>query len=418
MATQNIESDQSVFDRIASEIMTAFALIIEQTTKRRDQLLTQLNELRIQIQEKIQSQISGLKELEQMRTQIMEMSVKQNFLLKIQEASLAPIENQINDLKEKSVSEPLLRFECPLTEMLDKMETLGAIIDEQVNVNVKPSNEQRIDYSKKILAKRTIGKVGTENSEFQYPLRMHVSNIGLLYVVDRDNKRVQVFDVENCKFLLQFGQSQFTRPNGITANNKFCFITDSTENKIFKFSIEDYSLVKVNQGAGGSNENLDKPVGIAISEDELLYVADNANNRVCVYDSTSLNYVSELGVGMLLSPRDVIISSDKIFVLDVGPLCLHTFDKSGMKLRSILTCGKDKQILTPSSFCLDSDMNILITDVGSRTLKVFSSEGELLHKIGKDAPGTESVGGCFGVALFRSDIFISCAEPFDCIKIF
>ena len=103
MATQNIESDQSVFDRIASEIMTAFSLIIEQTTKRRDQLLTQLNELRIQIQEKIQSQISGLKELEQMRTQIMEMSVKQNFLLKVQEASLAPIENQINDLKEKQL---------------------------------------------------------------------------------------------------------------------------------------------------------------------------------------------------------------------------------------------------------------------------------------------------------------------------
>ena len=39
-----------------------------------------------------------------------------------------------------------------------------------------------------------------------------------------------------------------------------------------------------------------------------------------MYDSTSLNYVSELGVGMLTSPRDVIISSDKIFV------CKHNLD--------------------------------------------------------------------------------------------
>ena len=418
MATQNIESDHSVFDRIASEIMTAFSLIIEQTTKRRDQLLTQLNELRIQIQEKIQSQISGLKELEQMRTHLMEMSIKQNFLLKVQEASLAPIENQINDLKEKSVSEPLLRFECPLTEMLDKMETLGAIMDEQVNVNVKPSNEQRIDYSKKILAKRTIGKEGTGNGEFHCPLRMHISNNGKLYVVDSDNKRVQVFDAENWKFFLHFGQSQFTAPNGITANNKFCFVTDFNENKIFKFRIGDYSLVKVSQGAGGSNENLNKPGGIAISGDELLYVADNDNNRVCVYDSISLNYVSELGVGMLLSPREVHISSNKIFVLDRAPLCLHTFDKSGMKLRSILTCGKDEQILTPASFCLDSDMNILITDYGSRTLKVFSSEGELLHKIGEHGPGTESVGKCFRVVLFKEYIFVSCCAPFHCIKVF
>ena len=58
----------------------------------------------------------------------MEMSIKQNFLLKSQEASLAPIEKQINDLKEKSVSEPLLRFEFSLTEILDNMETLGAIL--------------------------------------------------------------------------------------------------------------------------------------------------------------------------------------------------------------------------------------------------------------------------------------------------
>ena len=197
-----------------------------------------------------------------MQTQIMEMSVKQNFLLKVQEASLAPIENQINDLKEKSVSEPLLRFECPLTGMLDKMETLGAIMDEQVNVNVKPSNEQRIDYSKKILAKRTIGKGGTGNSEFRNPLRMYVSNKGRLYVVDRANKRVQVFDAENWEFLFQYGKFKFTTPNGITANNKFCFVTDFIKNKILKFRIGDYSLVKVSQGAGSSNKYLDEPASM------------------------------------------------------------------------------------------------------------------------------------------------------------
>ena len=137
-----------------------------------------------------------------------------------------------------------------------------------------------------------------------------------------------------------------------------------------------------------------------------------------MYDSISLNYVSELEIGMLTSPYEVHISSNKIFVLDAGPLCLHTFDKSGMKLRSILTCGKDKLILDPASFCLDSDMNILITDYGSRTLKVFSSEGELFHKIGKHAPGTESVRKCFGVVLFKEHIFVSCCTPFHCIKVF
>ena len=60
---------------------------------------------------------------------------------------------------------------------------LGAIMDEQVNVNVnvKPSNEQRINYYQKILAKRTIGKRGTVDGEFENPLRMHVTRAGLAY---------------------------------------------------------------------------------------------------------------------------------------------------------------------------------------------------------------------------------------------
>ena len=79
---------------------------------------------------------------------------------------------------------------------------LGAIMDEQVNVNVnvKPSNEQRIDYSQYILAKRTIGKRGTGDGESDNPLRMHVIDSGLVYVVDRSNKRVQVFDAGSGTF--------------------------------------------------------------------------------------------------------------------------------------------------------------------------------------------------------------------------
>ena len=408
MATQNVESNECVFDRIILEIVTVFALIIEQTKKRRDQLITQLNELRIQHHEKL-SQIPGLKELEQMRTQIMKISIKENSLLKVQEASLAPIVKQINDLKEKSVSEPLLRFECPLTEMLDKMETLGAIMDEQVNVNVKPSNEQRIDYSKRILAKRTIGKKGKGNGEFLYPSKMHISNSGQLYVIDRDNRRVQVFDAESGNFLLQFGRPQFSNPNGVTTNNTFCYVTDVNENKIFQFSIKDYSLVRETTRAGGSFKNLNNPAGIAMSEEDLMYVTDYGNNRVYVYDAT-LNYVDELGVGMLRYPRDVKIYCNEIYILDQGFHCLHIFTKFGIKQCSMLHSGEYEAISTASSFTIDADWNIIVSDIDSQALKIFSIKGKLLHSIDRE--------DCFGVVLFRGNLFLSCREPSHCIKLF
>ena len=53
-------------------------------------------------------------------------------------------------------------------------------------MDVKPSNEQRIDYSK--IFSRTINIRGNGNGEFLYPSKMHVSNSGQLYVINRDNR--------------------------------------------------------------------------------------------------------------------------------------------------------------------------------------------------------------------------------------
>ena len=62
---------------------------------------------------------------------------------------------------------------------------------------------------------------------------------------------------------------------------------------------------------------------------------------------------------------------------------------------------------------MDPDKNAIISDRNSEALKVFSSERQLLHRIGKETPCTEKVGNCFG-----ENILVSCREPFHCIKIF
>ena len=411
MATENIEFKQSIFDRIESEIVNAFNLMIHHLTMRRDALLAELKNSRFAFEEKTQTRIDGLKELEQMRAQLLELSIKQNFILKVQKASLAPIEQQLNELKGEPVSEPLLRFEIPLTEMLTKTETLGAIFDKRTNVTSK----HQIDYSHKNIAQKVIGKKGSGEGEFLTPLRMHICEGHHLYVVDSDNKRIQVFDVESGKYLLQFGRSHFTQPSGVVTLGKYCYVTDRTLNKIFKFEIGDYKLIKKSK-AGGSYRNLSHPTGIAVTDDEVVYVVDFSNSRVCAYDR-ELRYVSELGVGTLNSPSEVKICSELIYVIDVSSHCLHCFDKSGKELRSFLTCGIGKQILGPSTFCFDGDKNIIIADHDAQTLKIFSPSGELLHQIGKEVPDTEDVGDCFGVVLFGQNIFVTCAN-LDSIKIF
>ena len=67
---------------------------------------------------------------------------------------------------------------------------------------------------------------------------MHISDSRQLHVVDRDNERVQVFDAESGSFFLKFGQSQFSNPNGITTNKKFCYVTYEVKTKYSNFVLE------------------------------------------------------------------------------------------------------------------------------------------------------------------------------------
>ena len=60
------------------------------------------------------------------------------------------------------------------------------------------------------------------------------------------------------------------------------------------------------------------------------------------------------------------------------------FSKSGEKLRSFITCGKqrNKQIKLGYYFSFDKQQNIKINDFVDNSIKVFSQEGALLHILG------------------------------------
>ena len=87
----------------------------------------------------------------------------------------------------------------------------------------------------------------------------------------------------------------------------------------------------------------------------------------------------------MTEPCDFRILDNKVFVLSMrdNP-CLHVFSQSGEKLRSLITRGTEtnKQIKSGYSFCFDRQRNILISDYSTNSIKVFSREGALLHRMG------------------------------------
>ena len=74
------------------------------------------------------------------------------------------------------------------------------------------------------------GKKGTGPSEFDQPHGLAMDSAGRLFVADRGNSRIQIFDQDG-KFLAEW--RQFGRPSGVFINKKdIIYVADSTSNEM------------------------------------------------------------------------------------------------------------------------------------------------------------------------------------------
>ena len=64
--------------------------------------------------------------------------------------------------------------------------------------------------------------------------------------------------------------------------------------------------------------------------------------------------------------------------------CLHVFSHVGERLRSLVSGGYQRQVTSPSCFCLDAAENIIISDWSDHRIKIFSKEGNLIKAIGEE----------------------------------
>ena len=53
-------------------------------------------------------------------------------------------------------------------------------------------------------------------------------------------------------------------------------------------------------------------------------------------------------------------------------------------LHSLISRGEGMDVLRPFFFCLDRNNNIVISDIHTHCIRVFSPAGDLLHTIGRE----------------------------------
>jgi len=186
------------------------------------------------------------------------------------------------------------------------------------------------------------GSSGVTQGQFRKPCGVFIDYFNKIYVCDKDNNRIQVFD-PNRIFSFEFGnfgwstsineiKGQFNKPSDIVVN-RFIYVCDTENHRVAKFSI-DGSFLSSWGGNGLENGKFNFPKGIEFDFSGDIYVADTENDRIQKFDSNG-NFILSIGsygrsVKQFNRPNDIAVDREyNIFVADTKNNRIQMFDRFG-----------------------------------------------------------------------------------------
>lgn len=211
-------------------------------------------------------------------------------------------------------------------------------------------------------------------------------------------------------------KNKFYSPTGIARDSKGnIYIISYDTHKVLKFSPAGNFILEFGEKGEGGGQ-FTHPFGIYIDKEDILYITDFGNSRVCKFDSNDLDsdtkgFVFSFGKrgikeGELLGPEGIVGDElGNLYVVDSGNGRLVKFDKEGNFMLSMGKIGREEgKLIQPTDVALDKDKNIWITDSGNRRIQQFDSSGNLLLSL----KFSNEKGEPRGIAISpKGDIYIS-----------
>ena len=368
-------------DPVATAINQSIDRLVLFLEQRRVQLFTELRDTREEMGANRVARQQMEEQLVESR-RMLEGLMTHNELRSMQERMVAEMEAKMAQLQANAPPQEV-RFLCDTRDLEEHIAHLGEIVRFDIPpIPPMPEIPNYAAFQQPIVA---VGKQGSAPGELKYPYGVSIElESGHIYVADMGNHRIQIFS-QTGDYLNQFGHQHLTDPWGILIHHDNIYVTDWKHNAIFLFKLSDLTMIKRVGKQGSGNEDFYFPRHLAISPNQLLYVADQYNDRVQIL-SANLDFQGSLKHQTMSQPVDVKFSNNEIFVLSyVDNPCIHVFSLSGEESRSLVTRGGiGMQVKGAFFFCLDGQNNIVISNCSAHNIKVFSPAGDLLHTIGQE----------------------------------
>lgn len=181
---------------------------------------------------------------------------------------------------------------------------------------------------------------GSADGQFANPFGVEVDDNGNIYVGDRSNQRVQVFDASGF-FVRKFGSAgagvgQFSDgPFMVDVDSSgIVYAVDRTGSKINVFSNSGTALAQFGTSGSGPGQ-FTTPFGFAVDANKNMYVGDTGNNRVQVFSPFFVEVLSvtpdQNGVGATPDASISIVFSDSLNAATVDQTSIPVYgDMSGL----------------------------------------------------------------------------------------
>ena len=222
------------------------------------------------------------------------------------------------------------------------------------------ANAQLVFYVKSFAYKyiKSFGSFGSGPGNFFQPAAAAVDQLNRLYIVDSNNDRVQVFNL-NGGYITEFGVFKWAEGDIFDNQDGDNFSSDSMFDQ--------------------EGNNLNDPEDIAIGQ--FIYVLDKGNNRIVKFNN---DYAFQTSIGKyghgemeFLDPRSIALSPiENLYCVDYERDRVVKCDSDGNYLFEVGAFGKGKDNLNrPLAVAVDSERRFYVAEEGNKRVVVFDENG-------------------------------------------
>ena len=408
MATANALREDNYeleLSRMREKIKAKFVELIDCLKARESKLLRELDNI-------LTSYLSYRSELEKVNEKKTALEATKTFhqnqlpsspIKSIHENVLTQVNTELKSIK-TPIEPKMVSLECDSNKMLSELNNLGKLVDKVIEIDYKSKKQPLVSVCEK----------GNRMGQLNCPRGVTVDNkTENIYIAHQSNNCVKVFDSTG-KYLFKFGDTEdegkMYLPLSVAISGDRILISQGNH-CILNYQLNGKFISKIGK-CGNGELDFNYPHGLTIDESNgNIYVSDCYNNCIQILSQDFL-FISQFGKNILKSPRDVKLSKEYIFVLDVSNPCLHLFSYNYILQKSVISRGKGMQVVNPWNFFIDQTDNILISDCGSNSIQIFDEEFRLVHEISV-SPNP------MGITVDkRGRVIVVCQANNNCLQIF